>query len=367
MQVDEGINSVSYQSCPMNGGDGPNSYSNNSNYQRRLIEASKDLINEAIHDKLEIDSSCVNGSKPFGIADLGCSVGQNTFIAVQNIIEAVEKEYKAKNESNSPVLEFQVFFNDHSNNDFNSLFRSVPYSSRNYYAAAVAGSFYGRLFPNSTLHFVNCSCAVHWMSKVPTEVLDRESLAWNGNRIHYTTSSEKVYEAYAAQYKNDLECFLSVRAQELVGGGLMLIVVPGQSSHLVSQTPRATTTWLLESCLLEMVKMGSISQKQVDEFNIPIYFPTLKDMEEITKNNGNFRVERMGIVRGKGYIKPSVEFLVGSMRAVMEEILKQHFGDEVIEDLFERYAKKVAQNLDSFYTKFREYEDLFVILKRKMN
>ena len=140
--------------------------------QRRVIEASKDLIDEVIEDELEIDSSCVNGSKAFGIADLGCSVGQNTFIAVQNIIEAVERVYKAKNESNSSSsLEFHVFFNDHYSNDFNSLFRSSSYASRNYYAAGVAGSFYGRLFPKSSLHFVNCSYALHWRSQVQKEVV----------------------------------------------------------------------------------------------------------------------------------------------------------------------------------------------------
>ncbi|KAF7822286.1 putative S-adenosylmethionine-dependent methyltransferase At5g38780 [Senna tora] len=372
----EGILNSAAESYPMNGGDGPHSYTNNSAPQRRLIEASKELIIEAIEEKLEIDSSsCVNGSKAFGIADLGCSVGNNTFIAVHNIIEAVEKKKAKKNdESNSSsLLEFQVFFNDHSNNDFNSLFRSLPYndSSRSYYAAAVAGSFYGRLFPNSTLHFVNCSFALHWMSKLPKQILDRNSSAWNGNRIHYTSSSNaKVHEAYADEYKNGMKCFLKARAQEIVGGGLMLIVVPAipTNSNDMSQIPQAFSYGLLESSFSEMVNLGYISEEKVETFNVPHYFPTSKELEAIIKRNGNFSIEIMEILSRKmKFIKSSVEIVVGTMRAAMEELFRQHFGNEVLPHLFQSYTKKVEENLDILDLKFSQHEDLFLILKRKIN
>ncbi|KAM7497726.1 hypothetical protein LguiA_022140 [Lonicera macranthoides] len=131
---------------PMNGGDGINSYSQNSCYEKGIIEAAKVVIIEAVTEKLGLnnpsfDSSC----NSFRIADFGCSTGPNTFFAVQNIVEAVEQKYE-KSARKTP--EFQVFFNDHVNNDFNILFRTLP-PARKYFAVGVPGSFYSRMFPKA--------------------------------------------------------------------------------------------------------------------------------------------------------------------------------------------------------------------------
>lgn len=131
--------------------------------QRGVIDAAKLVILEAVTEKLDLtnpifDSSC----NSFRIADFGCSTGPNTFLAVQNIVEAVEQKYQ-KSALEAP--EFQVFFNDHVDNDFNILFRTLP-PARKYFAAGVPGSFYSRVFPKASLHFVHCSYALHWLSKV---------------------------------------------------------------------------------------------------------------------------------------------------------------------------------------------------------
>ncbi|PQQ15531.1 putative S-adenosylmethionine-dependent methyltransferase [Prunus yedoensis var. nudiflora] len=176
---------------PMTGGDGPNSYAKNSTLQRGAGDAAKELLNEAIAEKLDID--ILSSSNTFHIADLGCSVGPNTFFAVENIIEAVKFKFQSQG-LNSQIPEFQVFFNDHTQNDFNMLFRSLP-QNRQYYAAGVPGSFYGRLFPNASIHFFHSSYALQWLSRVPKEVVDKNSPAWNKGRIHYSNSTDEVVRA----------------------------------------------------------------------------------------------------------------------------------------------------------------------------
>ena len=84
-----------------------------------MIEAAKCEIVQAIKEKLEND-----WPKTFVIADYGCSTGPNAFLAVQNIVEAVE--LKNKSLQQSPPLEFHVFFNDLVDNDFNTLFNALP-------------------------------------------------------------------------------------------------------------------------------------------------------------------------------------------------------------------------------------------------
>ncbi|KAI4352139.1 hypothetical protein L6164_006420 [Bauhinia variegata] len=360
----EGIDSVA-ASFPMISGESPHSYTKNSSHQRILIEASKDLINEAIEDNFDIETICLSGTKTIGIADLGCSVGQNTLVAVQNIIESIENKHMSNNQ-NPQSLEFQVLFNDHSSNDFNTLFTSLT-PSRKYYAAGVPGSFYHRLFPKSSLHFVHCSYALQWMSQVPKQVLDSKSPSWDKNNIHYMNASEELHEAYSAQYKNDMESFLNARAEELVVGGLIVIVVPSVPKKFIpSKTLQAMSYGFNESCLSEMVKLELISQEEVDSFYIPHYYPTSEELEALIKKNGNFSIERMIVLnRHMGFICPSVEWAVGTVRAVTEALFKEKFGDKAIDQLYERYTVKLTENFRLFESKFRELEDLFVILKNR--
>ena len=121
---------------------------------------------------------------------LGLSTGPNTFISVQNIIEAIELKYISKGE-NIETPKFMVFFNDQLSNDFDTLFISLT-PNRQYFAAGVPGSFYGRLFPKASLHFIHSSYALQWLSNVPKEAMDEGSPAWNKGRIFYTNAPKEV-------------------------------------------------------------------------------------------------------------------------------------------------------------------------------
>lgn len=226
--------------------------------QRAVMNATKEMVEDAIADKLDFKTLEIEASKTFQIADLGCSTGPNTFIAVQNIIEAVEQKYLIQRQNPNSALEFQVFFNDHNDNDFNTLFKTLP-PERKYFATGVPGSFYSRLFPEKTLHFIHSSYSLHWLSRVPEEIVDSKSPAWNKSSIQCTGLVKEVTEAYAAQFNNDMESFLNARAQELVGGGLMVIVI----SILPNGIPMVKTAEgkiydLLGSCLIDLAKMVRI-------------------------------------------------------------------------------------------------------------
>ncbi|XP_059654706.1 loganic acid O-methyltransferase-like [Cornus florida] len=211
----------------------------------------QEMINEAIAKKLDI-KSLISNSNALRIADLGCSVGPNTFIAMQNVLEALEKKCLSQgNASKAP--EFQVFFNDHASNDFNTLFASLPHD-RQYFAAGVPGSFYGRLFPESSLHFVYSSSALHWLSKSPEGLLDKNSQAWNKGKIYCTSASEEVANAYAAQFTEDMKIFRNARAKEIVAGGMMVVLMPGSSDDIhYSQRSVGLLIDFFGSVLMDMV------------------------------------------------------------------------------------------------------------------
>ncbi|KAK3406065.1 hypothetical protein EUGRSUZ_K02255 [Eucalyptus grandis] len=240
---------------PMNGGEGPHSYSRNSSGQRIFIERASKLIQEAVAEHLDIEAFSSSGA--FLVADLGCSVGPNTLYAVSNVLQAVEQKCQSLG-LDSQILEFQVFFNDHVGNDFNTLFRSLP-PDRRYHAASVPGSFYGQ-----------------------------DSLAWNKGRIFYPSASEEVIKAYAAQFAKDMEVFLHARAQEVVLGGLMMLTcVTRHDGALHSEAFANRSLDLLESCLVDMVKKvkqmmlvesclessNLLSKISVHILRFPVYIP----------------------------------------------------------------------------------------------
>ncbi|XP_031285284.1 loganic acid O-methyltransferase-like isoform X2 [Pistacia vera] len=329
--------SASLKSYPMNGGEGPYSYANNSSlYQKRGLDIAKTFLYEEITKKLDVKLLC-SSSNSFNIADLGCSVGPNTFLTIQNIIEAIKFNFQSQN-LNPNTIEFQVFFNDHTLNDFNTLFKSLP-SDRNYFAAGVPGTFHGSLFPKASLHFVHSSYSIQWLSKAPDEVQDQGSLAWNKGRI-LQDGSEDVEKAYASQFADDMVSFLRARAMEIVPGGFMALLLPCiPHGANPSNCSLIANLELMGSCLMDLAK----------------------------RRNGCFKIERMEqMERPMGDItRPTVEKFALLMRAGFEGIIKQHFGShEFIEELFNHYTDKLIDHglfLDSSYMPML---DLFVFLNR---
>nr|DAD35804.1 TPA_asm: hypothetical protein HUJ06_006443 [Nelumbo nucifera] len=285
----------------------------------------------------------------------------------QNIIEAVELKYQTEGLS-SCILELQVFFNDHVSNDFNTLFASLP-ADRRYFMAGVPGSFYGRLFPEGSLDFVHSSYALQWLSKVPKEVTDKSSPAYNKGKVHYTSASKEVIEAYSTQFAKDMGTFLSARATELVSGGLMVLILPGLSNGI----PHSKSTFgmlfdLLGSCLMDMAKIGLTDEAKVDSFNFPLYMASPQELEDLVERNGLFSIERLEQVINVTWNTGALTEQSCSvhLRASLEGIIKEHFGSENIDELFDRFSEKLGRSsyiLNADYTKGTQ---LFIVLKRKM-
>ncbi|KAJ4850822.1 hypothetical protein Tsubulata_037028 [Turnera subulata] len=355
-----GQETTSKSSYSMSSGDGPNSYPLNSNFQRGIVEAAKEPVRKAIQDSLELTTI---SNDTFAIADFGCSIGSNTLIATQNIIEAVKHKYHDR-----PPLEFQVFFNDLVNNDFNTLFRNLP-PSPEFFAAGVPGAFQNRLFPKASLHIGFSSYALHWISKVPEEVVDSNSSAWNKDSIHCTGFSKEVAMAFSAQFRKDMENFLNARAQELVGGGLLVIAMPGLPEGTpCSQTYYGVINDIMGYCLLDMVKEGLISEEKLQSFNLPMYYPPINELEAVLERNADFTIEKIDPSFGSNTwipTTPSLPKLVTSLaRGIMGEIVKEYFGIEIMDSIFERYHKKLLENLNN-YADIVKPLGIFVILKRK--
>ncbi|KAG7564491.1 S-adenosyl-L-methionine-dependent methyltransferase [Arabidopsis suecica] len=324
-------------SFTMLGGEGPDSYRQHSKYQGGLFEAAKEKINKAISMKLDIDftSNLVN------IADFGCSTGPNTFKAVQTIIDAVEDKYQK--ESYLDEIEFQVFFNDSSNNDFNTLFKTLP-QTRKYFASGVPGSFFGRVLPRNSLHVGVSSYSLHFVSKIPKEIKDRDSHGWNKD-IHCTGFSKEVVKAYLDQYKIDMGSFLIARAQELVSGRLLLLLGSCLPNGVqMSETLNGMMIDCIGSSLNDIAKEGLINQEKLETFKLPIYVAYAGEIKQIIDDNGCYTIARFDIISYENEEIPfDPKFLTVSFKVTIGGIVSSQFGQHVMEKTFEVVKTKTQE------------------------
>ncbi|KAI3845181.1 hypothetical protein MKX03_024839 [Papaver bracteatum] len=359
-------------SYSMKGGTGRHSYVHNSSLQRRGIDLSQGMTKEAIAKEFNVENQLMNNpSATFRIVDLGCSVGPNCYIAINDIIEAIDLKFKSYFQGlelkQNVTPEFQVYFNDKASNDFNTLFALIPLEKR-FFASGVPGSFYGRLFPRASIHFVNSSTALHWLSRVPKEAGDINSSAWNKGRIHYTNAPKEVFQDYSAQYVMDMEAFLLSRGHEIVCGGLMFILVPAVPDEtLVSQTSPGVLLDVLGSCLMEMAKMNIVDEAKVDSFNLTVYFTSPKQVKEVVERTGYFTAERLEKLETVfPQSSSAVQIISNHTRALVEEIIKQNFGlsDNALHKLFDLYSKKLVDSLSVFTESEDKSFQMFLVLKR---
>ncbi|KAF8080459.1 hypothetical protein N665_0944s0021 [Sinapis alba] len=383
----------------MNKGNGETSYAKNSTAQSNIISQGRRVLDETLK-KLMMSSS---ETSSFGIADLGCSSGPNSLLSISNIVDTIQNLCP---DLDRPVPELRVSLNDLPSNDFNYIFASLPEfydrlkkrengnkaalgfqrGGGHCFVSAVPGSFYGRLFPSRSLHFVHSSSSLHWLSQVPCgevnneldEVVITANLDNRGKIYISKTSPESAQKAYALQFQTDFSAFLRSRSEELVPGGRMVLSFLGRTSPDPT-TEEACFQWeLLAQALMSMANEGIIEEQNIDAFNAPYYAASSEELKMVIEKEGSFSIDRLeissvdweggsiseksyDIVRSKPEALASGRRVSKTIRAVVESMLEPTFGQNVMDELFERYAKIVGEYL---YVSSPRYALIIVSLLR---
>ncbi|KAL9235836.1 hypothetical protein vseg_010570 [Gypsophila vaccaria] len=235
----------------MKNGTSDSSYANASYIPKRVLLSTKSMRDEAIKEFYQ--KHCPT---TLCIADLGCSSAeQNTLAVVMDLMETVEK---TRQQLGYRPHDYQVNLNDLPKNDFNALFRALETFNnklvQNFgdevghcFVYGVPGSFYGRIFPENSLHFVHSSYSVHWLSQEPKGIEE------NKENIYLTkTSTKEVVNAYYEQFEKDFTTFLSCRSKEMIVDGKMVLTLIGRQSN-DSLVEDCSHVWnLLATVLKEM-------------------------------------------------------------------------------------------------------------------
>lgn len=192
-------------------------------WQRDVISKTRPVVEENIREVL----NQFNFPEYIKVADLGCSSGQNTFLVMLQIVNTITESYQSQTNQNPPEIDYCL--NDLPENDFNSVFKLAPSFSEKVkgkcFISGVPGSFYTRLFPKKSLHFLHSSTSLHWLSKVPQGLED------NKRNIYIRSGcSLNVCKSYMNQFQNDFSSFLRSRSEEILSNGRMVLTFVGKKS-----------------------------------------------------------------------------------------------------------------------------------------
>lgn len=113
------------------------------------------------------------------------------------------------------------------------------------------------------------------------------------------------------------------------------------------------------------VLQGIISEEKVSSFNVPMHNLTPKQLEALIQTNGNFIIERMEkLGNPKKHVLLSSKGFASMMRAILGGFIREHFGNEFVDQIFDHFTTKIEENYSIFREKGLNMVDLFILLKR---
>lgn len=243
-------------------------YDRHSTAQRASIQLVFDWIDRAI-----AEISLPSPARPFTVLDLGSSEGGNALIVMNRVAEAVRRR--------QPDRLVQTIYSDLPSNNFNRLFTNLHEARTEgrfpsgVYPSAAAGSFYEPLVPPGCLHFATAFNALLWLDRlpdapVPSAVVYRRPHPPRSDRALPPETSD----AFARQAERDLTQFLHSRAGEMVAGGKLLIVSPGDDDK--GSVSDGLYDVLNDACL-DLIAAGRLERSRYERFVMPLYFRTVPE------------------------------------------------------------------------------------------
>lgn len=130
-----------------------------------------------------------------------------------------------------------------------------------------------------------------------------------------------------------------------------------------------------EYLLIQLFSMqGLVKEAKIDSFNAPYYAPCPEELKIAVENEGSFTINRIEAFEiewdasvssnssDEKILLSRGQQVAKTIRAVVESMVENHFGSEIVDDLFSVYSDLVD---DYIYKKRAVYVNLVVSLIRK--
>ncbi|CAO2828111.1 unnamed protein product [Amaranthus hypochondriacus] len=317
--------------------------------------------------------------KIYNIVDLGCGVGPVPSALVSLVINVIKGKLKELECESCDEVGFkcQIYMNDLPSNDFSTLFKdlmSLEGLQTKYdgnplcFLMGAPGSYYDRLFHPNTLDFVHANYALHWLSQVPTDLLNEQGIPINKGNVYMSeTSSNAVGNAYWSQFQNDFTKFLKYRSEEVMSNGCMLITLLGRPNDSDFFTWRTVELKIINQALIALIHEGLVKEEKLDDFNVPVYHPSMDQLESVVNKEGSFLIEEKRIVihDSASEIKNKHEraqVLAKSTYAFSGSLISHHFGDQILQPFYDKLVYFAFQHLDLGY--LAQNHSLTILLRK---
>jgi hypothetical protein len=103
----------------------------------------------------------------------------------------------------------------------------------------------------------------------------------------------------------------------------------------------------------------------VDSFNLPTYHMSPQELEAAVDRNGYFSIERMEDLPLSTEVGtlPRSQLLTSHVRAALDGMIKAHFGDVILDELFDLFRKKIEEEMPMIES--GRTINFFALLRRK--
>ncbi len=345
-------------------------YDQHSTAQQAAIRLVLDWIDSAAGSAAESSPA-----GPFTVLDLGSSEGRNAVVVMNEIVEAVRRRQGDRL--------VQTVYSDLPSNNFNRLFANLAEARRDglladgVYPSAVAGSFYEPLAPPRSVHFATAFNALLWLDALPAVpvpdfvVYRRPHPPRPGLHVPPETAA-----AFMGQAERDLSRFLECRAAELISGGKLLIVSPGDNAE--HRLADGIYDVLNDACL-DLIAAGRLIRARYERFTMPIYFRTVPEtLAPLQRDNSRLK-DMFTIDRAEALEVPTPFFVeydrtgdaaalaeayTGFLRAFSEPVARAALvGEEgdatVMEELYRRVHARIQAEPERYRFRYLLTATLF--------
>nr|ACG34562.1 benzoate carboxyl methyltransferase [Zea mays] len=367
-------------------GEGEWSYSKNCRRQQVAVRETRPMVETAVK---QVYAALL--PRTMVVADLGCSAGPNTLLFISSVLSSIAAAAGAERckppsgggDDDDHHVELQFVLNDLPGNDFNHLFRSVEEEFRRaagcergpppppYYVMGLPESYYNRLFPRQSVHLFHSSYCLHWRSQEPEGLEAWRKPCLNEDNIYIArsrTTTPSVAKLFQEQFQKDFSLFLKLRHEELVHGGRMVLVFLGRKNEDAYSGDLNQLFALVATALQSLVLKGLVEKEKLESFNLPIYGPSVGEVEDLVTQSGLFSMDLikqfemnwdpLDDSEGDDVVEDSARSSMNVakyIRSVLKSLIVRHFGEAIIDAWFAEFRRLVAEHLEKEKTKFTTF------------
>lgn len=93
---------------------------------------------------------------------------------------------------------------------------------------------------------------------------------------------------------------------------------------------------------------GEVEAEKLDSYDVHFYAPSREEIEEEVRKEGSFKLERLELSEIDKNAEGKVRYgtiLAKTIRAIQESMITQHFGEGILDSLFENFARLVDEDM----------------------